>query len=64
MIFAKLGFPPPLGRGPLLVSRAVGIPVHAWRQQQGGRIKGPIPPEFLYRYEGPGLGPISPGDGE
>jgi citrate synthase len=54
VIFAELGFPPPLGRGLFLLSRAVGILAHAWeQQQQGGRIKGPMPPEFLYRYDGP-----------
>lgn len=54
VIFAELGFPPPLGRGLFLLSRAMGILAHAWeQQQQGGRIKGPMPPEFLYRYEGP-----------
>lgn len=44
---------PTLDRGLLLLSRAVGILAHAWEQtQQGGRIKGPMPPDFLYRYEG------------
>jgi citrate synthase len=53
VIFAELGFPPPLGRGLFLLSRAIGILAHAWEQsQQGGRIKGPMPPEFLYRYRG------------
>lgn len=54
LIFAELGFPAPLGRGLFLISRAVGILAHAWEQkQQGGRIKGPMPPDFLYRYDGP-----------
>ena len=53
VIFAELGFPAALGRGLFLLSRAVGILAHAWeQQQQGGRIKGPLPPEFLYRYDG------------
>ena len=53
VIFAELGFPAPLGRGLFLLSRAVGILAHAWEQkQQGGRIKGPTPPDFLYRYDG------------
>ena len=53
VIFSELGFPPPLGRGLFLLSRAVGILAHAWEQtQQGGRIKGPLPPDFLYRYDG------------
>ncbi len=60
VIFAELGFPPPLGRGLFLLSRAVGILAHAWeQQQQGGRIKGPMPPEFLYRYDGPASRPVS-----
>lgn len=60
VIFAELGFPPPLGRGLFLLSRAVGILAHAWeQQQQGGRIKGPMPPEFLYRYDGPAPRPVS-----
>jgi citrate synthase len=59
VIFAELGFPPPLGRGLFLLSRAVGILAHAWeQQQQGGRIKGPMPPEFLYRYDGPASRPV------
>ncbi len=53
VVFAELGFPPPLGRGLFILSRAVGILAHAWEQtQQGGRNKGPIPPEFLYTYAG------------
>jgi len=53
VIFAELGFASPLGRGLFLLSRAVGILAHAWeQQQQGGRIKGPTPPDFLYRYAG------------
>jgi citrate synthase len=60
VIFAELGFPPPLGRGLFLLSRAVGILAHAWeQQQQGGRIKGPMPPEFLYRYDGAAPRPLS-----
>ena len=60
VIFAELGFPPPLGRGLFLLSRAVGILAHSWeQQQQGGRIKGPMPPEFLYRYDGPASRPVS-----
>jgi citrate synthase len=54
VIFSELGFPPKVGRGLLLLSRSVGILAHAWEQhQQGGRNKGPIPPEFLYSYGGP-----------
>jgi citrate synthase len=52
-IFGELGFPPALARGLFLLSRAVGILAHAWEQsQQGERIKGPMPPQFLYAYRG------------
>jgi citrate synthase len=54
VIFCELGFAPMLGRGLFILSRSVGILAHAWEQsQQGGRNKGPIPPEFLYTYAGP-----------
>lgn len=56
VVFAELGFPPPLGRGLFVLARSVGLLAHAWEQsQQGGRNKGPIPPEFLYSYTGPAL---------
>ncbi len=59
VIFAELGFPSPLGRGLFLLSRAVGILAHAWEQTgQGERIKGPMPPDFLYRYDGPDPRPL------
>ncbi|MBA3504630.1 MAG: citryl-CoA lyase [Betaproteobacteria bacterium] len=64
VIFAELGFPAPLGRGLFLLSRAVGILAHAWEQkQQGGRIKGPMPPDFLYRYDGPPARPLGDAGG-
>ena len=45
---------PALGRGLFVLSRSVGILAHAWEQsQQGGRIKGPMPPAIPYRYTGP-----------
>lgn len=54
VIFAELGCAPPLARGLFCLSRSVGILAHAWEQtQQGGRNKGPVPPRFLYTYEGP-----------
>lgn len=54
VIYAELGFPAPLARGLFCLSRSVGILAHAWEQtQQGGRNKGPIPREYLWRYEGP-----------
>ncbi len=55
VIFAELGFSPMLARGLFILSRSVGIMAHAHEQaQQGGRIKGPTPPSFGYRYVGPG----------
>jgi citrate synthase len=53
VIYSELGFPPPLGRGLFILSRSVGILSHAWEQsQQGGRIKGPMPPGVPYAYTG------------
>jgi citrate synthase len=52
-VYAELGFAPPLARGLFVLSRSVGLLAHAWEQlQQGDRIKGPTPPNFLYRYTG------------
>jgi citrate synthase len=49
----ELGFPKELGRGIFVLSRAVGICAHAFEQlQREERIKGPIPPEFGFRYSG------------
>ncbi|MGY8666585.1 citryl-CoA lyase [Bradyrhizobium sp. UFLA05-109] len=54
VIYSELGFSPALGRGLFILSRSVGILAHAWEQsQQGGRIKGPMPPGIPYRYTGP-----------
>lgn len=54
VIYSELGFAPPLGRGLFILSRSVGILAHAWEQmQQGGRIKGPMPPDIPYSYTGP-----------
>lgn len=51
-IFCELGFPPPLSRGLFCLSRSVGILAHGWEQMlQGGRNKGPVPPEFLPEFE-------------
>jgi citrate synthase len=53
-IYCELGFAAPLGRGLFILSRSVGILAHAWEQtQQGGRIKGPMPPSIPHRYTGP-----------
>lgn len=53
VIYSELGFSPALGRGLFILSRSVGILAHAWEQsQQGGRIKGPMPPSIPYNYTG------------
>ena len=52
VIFCELGFPAPLSRGLFCLSRSVGVLAHAWEQMnQGGRNKGPMPPDFLPQYE-------------
>ena len=54
VIYSELGFAAPLGRGLFVLSRSVGILAHAWEQtQQGGRIKGPMPPKIPFQYIGP-----------
>lgn len=51
VIFAELGFAPPLARGLFCLSRSVGILAHAWEQmEQGGRNKGPTPPNYRWTY--------------
>ncbi|MCK0112052.1 citryl-CoA lyase [Ornithinimicrobium sp. F0845] len=53
MIYGELGVPPELARGLFVLGRSVGILAHAWEQtQQGGRIKGPVPPSILPTYTG------------
>ena len=53
VIYAELGFAPPLARGLFCLSRSVGILAHAWEQtQQGGRNKGPTPPGYRWTYDG------------
>ncbi len=53
VIYAELGFAPPLARGLFCLSRSVGILAHAWEQsQQGGRNKGPTPPKYRWTYTG------------
>lgn len=52
VIFCELGFPPPLSRGLFCLSRSVGVLSHGWEQmQQGGRNKGPMPPQYLPLYK-------------
>ena len=63
VIYCELGFPPELGRGLFVLSRSVGILAHAWEQtQQGGRIKGPVPPSVGYGYTGPAPRPLEQGE--
>ncbi len=53
VIYASLGFAPPLARGLFCLSRSVGILAHAWEQtQQGGRNKGPLPRTMNWSYTG------------
>jgi citrate synthase len=53
IIYAELGFAPPLARGLFVLSRSIGILAHAWEEtQRGQRIKGPIPPSILPTYLG------------
>jgi citrate synthase len=48
VVYAELGFPPPLARGLFVLSRSVGILAHAWEETgQGRRNKGPMPPAIL-----------------
>ena len=55
VIYAELGFEPPLARGLFCLSRSVGVLAHAWEQiQQGERNKGPTPPRYRWTYDGPG----------
>ena len=57
VIYAELGFAGPLARGLFCLSRSVGILSHAWEQmQQGGRNKGPTPPDYRWTYTGPERG--------
>ncbi|WP_176086475.1 citryl-CoA lyase [Martelella sp. HB161492] len=54
VIYAELGFAPPLARGLFCLSRSVGALAHGWEQmQQGGRNKGPTPPHYRWTYKGP-----------
>ncbi len=54
VIYAELGFAPPLARGLFCLSRSVGVLAHAWEQMgQGGRNKGPTPPRYRWTYDGP-----------
>ncbi len=61
VIYAELGFAPPLARGLFCLSRSVGILAHAWEQaQRDERIKGPMPKRFTPAYDGPPPRPLEP----
>ena len=52
VIYAELGFAPPLARGLFCLSRSVGILAHSWEQMnQGGRNKGPTPPHYRWTFQ-------------
>ena len=54
VVYAELGFAPPLCRGLFVLSRSVGVLAHAWEEMQSGaRNKGPIPRHLLWTYTGP-----------
>jgi citrate synthase len=54
VIFAELGFPPPLCRGLFVLSRSVGALAHAFEEMKSGeRNKGPIPRQLIWTYTGP-----------
>ncbi len=54
VIFAELGFAPPLCRGLFVLSRSVGALAHAYEEMQSGeRSKGPIPRHLTWSYTGP-----------
>ncbi len=54
VIYAELGFAPPLARGLFVLSRSIGILAHAWEESRSGvRNKGPIPRDLLPSYRAP-----------
>jgi len=54
VVYAELGFAPPLCRGLFVLSRSVGALAHAYEEMQSGeRTKGPIPRHLLWSYTGP-----------
>jgi citrate synthase len=54
VVYAELGFAPPLCRGLFVLSRSVGALAHAFEEMQSGqRNKGPIPRHLLWSYTGP-----------
>jgi citrate synthase len=54
VVFAELGFAPPLCRGLFVLSRSVGALAHAFEELLSGeRNKGPIPRQLIWTYTGP-----------
>ena len=52
-IYIELGFAGSLAHGLFCLSRSVGVIAHAWEQMnQGGRNKGPTPPNYRRTYCG------------
>jgi citrate synthase len=59
VVFAELGFPPPLCRGLFVLSRSVGALAHAFEELASGtRNKGPIPRQLIWTYTGPPARPL------
>jgi citrate synthase len=59
VVFAELGFPPPLCRGLFVLSRSVGALAHAFEEMQSGkRNKGPLPRHLTWTYQGPPARPV------
>jgi citrate synthase len=59
VVFAELGFPPPLCRGLFVLSRSVGALAHAFEEMQSGkRNKGPLPRHLTWTYQGPPARPL------
>jgi citrate synthase len=59
VVFAELGFPPPLCRGLFVLSRSVGAMAHAFEEMQSGkRNKGPLPRHLTWAYRGPPARPV------
>jgi citrate synthase len=64
VIFAELGFPPPLCRGLFVLSRSVGAMAHAFEEMQSGeRNKGPMPRDLIWTYTGPPARKLDPDAG-
>ncbi len=63
-VLADLGFSPPLARGVFVLARAVGLLAHAVEtQEQAKRIKGPVPDEIMFTYDGPAPRKLGEGRG-